>query len=210
MIASEAIVPATEKSSGRKRLYITAGTVLAGAALLTAAALTDVANINLGTGSGIGVDQFRLMVAAADANGDVIAPEDEDDWVSAAGDEGVSYNLPGADLLQPDGTASVTFPILNDSESHGAQISVGIKKLSGSDDLANALLFSASFTDDNGKSQELFERVTLQDAKAGLEGVIAAGEQGSFTVTVGLSSTISKELQGETAKLRFVIDAQSV
>ncbi|NJI58599.1 hypothetical protein HCX50_04050 [Microbacterium oxydans] len=204
-------IPA-QKKSGRKRLYITGGSILAAAALLTAAAFTDVANINLGAGSGVGVGEisaFALKVADVDEDGNVITPVGDEGWVSAASAEGISYNLPGADILGPNESASVEIPVRNESETLGAQLSVNIKEIGEPSPVAAALLFTASFTDANG-TEVLFERVNIDEANAALAEVIDAGVDGTFTVTVGLPNLVESHLQGQSTDLRFVIDAVSV
>lgn len=199
------------KPSGRKRLYIAGGSVLVAAALLTAAAFTDIANINLGAGSGIGVgdSSFALLVPDVDEDGNIVMPSGEDGWVSAASGEGISYNIPGADALEPNSSVSISFPVRNASPTLDGQLSVAINAMDADPSpVADVLLFSVEYADDSGTTT-LFEDVNLDGANAALAEVLSAGTIGTFTVTVTLPNDVDAALQGQTTNLRFVLNAVS-
>lgn len=212
--ANDEATPATETASGRKRLYVASGTALAAAALLTAAAFLDVANINVAAGSGFGVGDgthFALEVADVDDKGIVVPPVGDLGWVSASGAEGISYELPGADALEPGESVNIDIPVRNASQTLGAALSVGFRSLDTvPSPVADILLFSVEFTDADGDTVPLLAGVSLADANAALTEVIDAGVDGTFNVKVGLPEKVDVAFQGQTTNLRFVIDAASV
>lgn len=204
--------PVEDPKSGRKRLYIAGGSVLAAAALLTAAAFTDIANINLGAGSGIGVgdSSFALQVADVDEDGNPVIPVDEDGWVSAAGADGISYNIPGAEALEPNESVTVEIPVRNASATLDGQLRVSFQDITAvPSPVTDALLFSVAYTDVDGTT-ELFENVGIDEANAAVESLLKAGTSGTFSVTVALPNEVDGALQGQTTDLRFVLDAVSV
>ncbi|GAA1439737.1 hypothetical protein [Leifsonia poae] len=207
---------ATTTKSGRKRLIIGACSVLAVGGLLTAAAFTDVANINLGAGSdGIigGEDStFALLVADADADGNPITPVDDSDWVSANTAAGITYNLAGAELLVPGDSVSVDIPVKNDSVNFDALLGASIVNMdpTGDSTLIDALRFTVTFTDEDGVQSTVISDAALAAATAALgTATLSPGADGEFGVTVSLPSTAGNEMQGKTAEIRAVIDAQS-
>ena len=116
-----------QKKNGRKRGIAAAGMLLVAGVLVTSAAFTDFANINLnggtaGSGIGPGADNaFALMVAATNPDGspkvDGSGNVADADWVRANTAAGIDYLLTGIDELAPgSGTATVTIPLKNNSK----------------------------------------------------------------------------------------------
>lgn len=145
-----------QKKNGRKRAVIAAGTLLVAGALVTSAAFTDFANINLnggtaGGGIGPGTDNaFQLLVAKPDAQGnptvDASGNVADADWIRANTAAGVDYRLAGIDDLAPgSGVASVTIPMKNNSK--GAmltKLSINQKGTASDPALLNALRFTVT------------------------------------------------------------------
>ncbi|MHA3684879.1 hypothetical protein ACXR2W_11565 [Leucobacter sp. HY1908] len=109
-------------TSGRKRIILASGGLLVVAGLATAAAFTDFANLNLGSGtddSGIGGNnRFNIQVVKTDPLGNPVPGA----WQEANTPEGVSINIPGADTITPGDTISVDIPFRNESPVLSADI----------------------------------------------------------------------------------------
>lgn len=145
-----------QKKNGRKRAIIAAGTLLVAGALVTSAAFTDFANINLNNGSagggiGPGADNaFQLLVAKPDVNGDPLVDGSgnvaDANWVSANTAAGVDYRLAGLDNLAPgSGVASVTIPMKNNSKGTMlTKLSITQKGAASDPTLLSALRFTVT------------------------------------------------------------------
>ncbi|MEB4616638.1 hypothetical protein [Leucobacter sp. M11] len=119
------------ETTGRKRLVLAGGALLAVAALATAAAFTDFANLNLGNGtddSGIGGDnRFNIQVVGTDAAGNPVPGT----WQEANTPEGVNINVPGASTLTPGDSVSVEIPFQNESPVLSADVSFTLQDRPG-------------------------------------------------------------------------------
>jgi len=202
----------TTTSHGRKRMYLAAGSLVGVAALVTAAAFTDFANLNLGNGtddSGIGGNnRFNIQVVGTDATGNPVVGT----WQEAATAEGVNINVPGADLITPGDTVSVSIPFRNESPALTADMAFSFQDRPG-------------FTSDPAIAEALRYTVTLdgtalvtgvaQSAVADLDlGDLATGEEGVLDVSISLpdqgSVAANNALQGQVSYVQAHFDAVSV
>lgn len=164
-----------QKKNGRKRAVAAAGTLLVAGALITSAAFTDFANINLNdgtSGGGIGPGQdnaFALLVAKPDAQGNPLVDPvtgdvtDDANWISAATPAGVDYRLTGIDELAPgSGSASVTIPMKNKSKGTMlTKLSIVQKGAASDPALLDALRFTVT---QNGSPVGGVSNLTLAQA----------------------------------------------
>lgn len=199
-------------SNGRKRMYLAAGSLVGVAALVTAASFTDFANLNLGNGSddsGIGGNnRFNIQVVGTDDDGNPVVGT----WQEAATAEGVNINVPGADLITPGDTVSVSIPFRNESPVLTA-------------DLAFSLQDRPGFTSDATIADALRYTVTLdgsvlvtdatQATVAGLDlGELTTGDEGVLALSISLpdqgSAAANNALQGQVSYVQAHFDAISV
>lgn len=172
------------KKTGRKRIYVAGGALLAVAALATTAAFNDFANLNIGNGtddSGIGGNnRFNIQVVATDAVGAPIAGQ----WQEADTADGVNIAVPGADTLTPGDTISVDIPFRNESPKLSAEIDLSLNDRAGkaSDpEMANALRYSVVV---DGVS--LLNNGTQAQFNALDAGTFAAGTESSVRLSISL------------------------
>lgn len=202
--------------SGRKRLLISGGALLAVVALSTAAFFADTANINLfgsanegGIGGG---NNFKIETQNQAANS-----EGDGTWVRANIDDGpaVSWVLPDGDTLTPGETSSVEIPLRN-----------------GSDNLTGDLKFKIGTVDGKTNGAEIWEqlRVTVEVKKDGAASWtklvdqvkpstlataqtflndLAAEEVATAKITVGIDANAGNDIQGQAAFPKFIIEAES-
>jgi hypothetical protein len=201
----------------RKRIIIAGGSVLLVAALMTAAAFTDIANINLGAsangeaGGGIGgSDSPALHVARTDADGIPVTPVAESDWVSANTAEGINYVIPGADSMAPGDAPSVTIPIRNAGYTTPAETLLTIEQIDGMEQtLSDSLLFSVSYTSSDGETVSLVTDRQFQGSSTTIPMPDAIGldsrEEGAYTVSLKLQD--GADFDGLTAHIRASIVA---
>ena len=199
-------------ASGKARLLIAGGTILAVGALATAAAFTDFANLNLGNGaddSGVGGNnRFNIQVIGTDAAGNPVPGT----WQEADTDAGVNINVPGADLITPGETVSVAIPFRNESPVLSAAIDFGLQDRPGkvSDpEMAAALRYTVEL---NGAA--ILTNAT-QAAVANLNlGNYTTGTQGELAVKIALpdqgSAAANNALQGKVSYVQAHFDAASV
>ncbi|MFC6356470.1 hypothetical protein [Luethyella okanaganae] len=205
----------TTPRSGRKRLFLAVGTLLGIAALTTAAAFTDFANLNLGNGtsdSGIGGEnRFNIQVVGTDTNG-VPVPGT---WQEANTAAGVNIKVPGANTITPGDTVTTAIPFKNESPALLAKVSFSLQERAGftSDPAIRAALrYTIAL---NGTAITGASNVT-QDAVSNLDlGTYAAnGGSGVLTVTVTLpdqgSAAANNALQGKISYVQAHFAAISV
>ncbi|MEB4616643.1 hypothetical protein [Leucobacter sp. M11] len=157
--------------TGRKRLVLAGGAILLVAVLATAAAFTDFARLNLGTGaegSGVGnPDRFDIAVVLPDQT-----VEQAD---SAAG---YDWAVPGAELLVPGGSVQTTIPVFNNTPSTVADLDVSIELLNedGSvtdrPNITRFLRFTAEVA-----GAELFRDAPWDEATGTISALAARGDQ---------------------------------
>ncbi len=199
-------------TTGRKRAILAGGTALVAAGLVTAAAFTDVANLNLGTGtddSGIGGDtRFNIQVVGTDADGLPVAGT----WQEADTAEGVSIAVPGADLITPGDTVSVSIPFRNESPVLSADLAFSLQDRPGSTSdagIAAALRYTVTLD-----GTALATNVTQAAVDALDLDVYATGESGVLDVAITLpdqgSAAANNALQGQVSYVQAHFDATSV
>ncbi|UCR88538.1 hypothetical protein [Mycetocola spongiae] len=172
------------KKTGRKRIYVAGGALLAVAALATTAAFNDFANLNIGNGtddSGIGGNnRFNIQVVATDAAGAPILGQ----WQEADTADGVNIAVPGADTLTPGDTISVDIPFRNESPKLSADIDLSLNDRAGkvSDpEMVAALRYSVVV---NGVS--LLSNGTQAQFNAIDAGTFTAGTESSVRLSISL------------------------
>ncbi|MGC4151974.1 MAG: hypothetical protein QM628_02695 [Propionicimonas sp.] len=197
---------------GLSRLVAAAGALAAVAALATAAAFTDFANLNIGNGtddSGIGGNnRFNIQVVGTDIDGNPVVGT----WQEADTEAGVNINLPGADVITPGDTVSVEIPFRNESPELGADIAFSLQDRPGyaSDaEIADALRYTIELDGSAVVSS------VPQSGVADLDlGVWVAGDGGVLKVTVTLpdqgSPAANNALQNKVAYVQAHFDATSV
>ena len=197
---------------GLSRLIAAAGALAAVAALATAAAFTDFANLNIGNGtddSGIGGNnRFNIQVVGTDIDGNPVVGT----WQEADTEAGVNINLPGADVITPGDTVSVEIPFRNESPELGADIAFSLQDRPGytSDaEIADALRYTIELDGSAVVSS------VPQSGVADLDlGVWVAGDGGVLKVTVTLpdqgSPAANNALQNKVAYVQAHFDATSV
>lgn len=202
----------TRATQGKKRAWLAAGSLLSIAALATAAAFTDFANLNLGTGedgSGIGGNNaFNIQVVGTDENGNPVAGT----WQEADSAEGVDIAIPGADTLTPGDAVSVEIPFRNQSPVLTADMSFSLQDTPGktSDtEIASKLRYTVTL---NG--EELIADAP-QTSVANLDlGEYAKEESGRLGITVQLPDQGTEEannaLQEKVSYVQAHFDAVSV
>lgn len=199
-------------SGGRKRVLLAVGSVAAVAGLVTAAAFTDFANLNLGNGtdSGIGGDnRFNIQVVGTDDEGN---PE-PGTWQEADTVEGVNINVPGANLIVPGADAiSVDIPFRNESPALSAAITFALQDRPDFDSdqgIAEALRYTVSLDD-----VVIVGGVTQAEVSALDLGTYPAGEEGKLSISVELPDQGTDEannaLQGQVSYVQAHFDATSV
>ncbi len=202
----------TKIRSGRKRALLTGGSLLGVTALLTAAAFTDFANLNIGNGSadsGVGGNnRFNIQVVGTDTAGLPVPGT----WQEANTAAGVNVKVPGADLITPGDTVSVSIPFRNESPALGAAITFGLQDRAGytsSPALVSALRYTVTL---DGKA--VATNVKQADVTALDLGTYAAGKEGVLGVSINLpdqgSAAANNALQGQVSYVQAHFDASSV
>ncbi|SDQ49859.1 hypothetical protein [Leucobacter chromiiresistens] len=198
---------------GKRRVLLAGGALLAAAGLVTAAAFSDFANLNLGNGTdggGIGgtESRFNIQVVGTDDAGVPVAGT----WQEADTPEGVNIAIPGADLITPGDTISVEIPFRNESPRLGADINFSLQDRPGftSDDaMASALRYSVALGD-----TVIADGVTQAEVADLDLGVYESGAEGVLKVSVALpdqgSADANNALQGQTSYVQANFDATSV
>ncbi|AUG30985.1 MULTISPECIES: hypothetical protein [Microbacterium] len=197
---------------GRKRLLIAGGALLGAASLVTAAAFTDFANLNLGNGtddSGIGGNnRFNIQVVGTDADGNPVAGT----WQEADTEAGVNINVPGSQLITPGDTISVAIPFRNESPALSADISFSLQDRPGyTSDPAMVAALRYTITLDGTDIVTDATQATVDDLDLG---TYLTGEQGTLEVAITLpdqgSAADNNALQGQVSYVQAHFDAISV
>lgn len=202
----------TTKSSGRKRTLLTGGALLGVTALLTAAAFTDFANLNLGNGtndSGVGGNnRFNIQVVGTDAAGLPLPGT----WQEANTAAGVNIKVPGADLITPGDTVSVEIPFRNESPALSAAINFSLQDRAGftsSPELVSALRYTITLD-----GVAIVTNVPQSAVSALNLGTLVAGDDAVLGVSINLpdqgSATANNALQGKVSYVQAHFDASSV
>jgi len=198
--------------SGRKRVIVAGGALLAAAGLVTAAAFTDFANLNLGNGtddSGVGGNnRFNIQVVNTDASGNPIPGE----WQEANTEAGVNINVPGSELITPGDTISVDIPFRNESPALNAKISFSLQDRAGKTSdpaIAAALRYTVKL----GSDPAIVTNVTQAAVNALDLGLYTPGEEQTLTISISLpdqgSAAANNALQGEVSYVQAHFGAVS-
>jgi hypothetical protein len=132
-IATAPTLPTTAQAApaedrARRRKAVLAWGSLAGiAALVTTAAFTDVARLNVGAQGLGGADStYNIQVGATDASGQLVPGA----WQEADAVEGVPLALTGSDALAPGGpAAAMELPVRNDSRTFASTLDLSVDGL---------------------------------------------------------------------------------
>ncbi|MCW2288448.1 hypothetical protein EDF60_0622 [Leucobacter luti] len=203
------------QTSGRKRLLISGGALLAVAALSTAAFFADSANINLfGSADGDGIgggNNFVLETQKQDSSG--VA---DGTWVRANTDgTAVDWVLPDGDTLTPGESTTVEIPLRNNSDNLAGDLKFKIGTVAGKTneaELWNALRITVEVKKDGAASwTKLADEVTPSSLAAAQTFLndLATEEEATAKVTVGIVSTAGNDIQGQEAFPKFIVEAQS-
>ncbi len=129
----------SQRRSGITRAALAGGVLLGGGALLTWAAYSDYANVNLGGGSeGIG-SSSKFDIAIVDAEGKV---------QQADSDAGFDWEIPNAESFVPGRTVTAAVPVFNNSKTYSGELSLTVEPIGdgavgGAPNITNFILFSA-------------------------------------------------------------------
>ncbi len=203
----------TPSVKGKKRLVLAGASILAAAGLMTAAAFTDFANLNLGAagddaGIGGGDSRFNIQVVGTDELTDLPVPGT---WQEANTSEGVTIAIPGANTITPGDTLTVEIPFRNESPALGASIDFALQDQPGktSDEFyASQLRYTIQLGD-----EVLLEEATMEQANLHL-GTYAANTEDKLTVSIHLldqgDPAKNNALQGKIAYVQAHFGAESV
>jgi len=213
----------TDDRSRRRKAIVAWGALAGVAALLTTAAFTDVARLNLGGGGIGGSDStYNIQVGATDANGEFVAG-----WQEADAAAGVPIAISGAESVFPGSDPiSVEIPVRNDSAVFGSSLTMTLSQLADDVDAERV-------TDANYLSSLRFD-VTMPATSASATPVsavgltfaqvsalalneLAADEESTVTLTISLLSQEESEaafddnsLAGKGAFLQATLDGSSI
>lgn len=216
----------TEQTTDRRRRRkgLVAWGALAGvAALLTTAAFTDVARLNIGANGIGGADStYNIQVGATDADGRFVAG-----WQEADGPAGVPIALDGAESLFPGSSPiAVTIPVRNDSTHFGSSLALTLVQLADDEDEGRVTdadyLSSVRFSVDMPATSLDTTAVSASDltfaeVRAVALNDLAAEEESTVRLTVRLLSQSESlaafddnSLAGKGAYVQAVLDGSSI
>lgn len=208
----------------RRRKGLVAWGALAGvAALITTAAFTDVARLNIGGENGIGGadSTYNIQVGATDAAGNFVAG-----WQEADEPAGVPIRLEGAQSLFPGSDAiSVDIPVRNDSVHFDSSLAVTLVQLA--DDVDNERITDSNYLDSLRFDVAMpatalapattHTDLTFAEVQAIEMGDLEANEESVLTLTVRLLSQsesgatwTDNSLGGKGAFIQAVLDGSSI
>lgn len=214
----------TEDRSRRRKSLVAWGALAGVAALITTAAFTDVARLNLGDNGIGGADTtYNIQVGATDANGLFIPGE----WQEADGPAGVPIAISGAESIYPGSDPiSVTIPVRNESPTYASSLSLSLSQLADdidSDivtdpDYLSSLRFSVSMPGTTGSGEDFHtESLTFVEAEGLVLNELAAGEESGVTISIVLlpqgesgAPFDDNSLAGKGAFLQATLDGSSL
>lgn len=216
----------TEQTADRRRRRkgLVAWGALAGvAALLTTAAFTDVARLNVGANGIGGADStYNIQVGATDADGRFVAG-----WQEADGPAGVPIALDGAESLFP-GSApiAVTIPVRNESAHFDSSLALTLVRLADDagagrvtdDDYLSSVRFSVDMPGTSLDAAAVSATdLTFAEVQALELNDLAAEEESTVRLTVRLLSQADSgapfddnSLAGKGAYIQAVLDGSSI
>ena len=185
----------------RRRKGLVAWGALAGvAALLTTAAFTDRAFLNLGGENGIGGadSTYNIQVGATDAEGRFVA----DEWQEADDPIGVPVFLEGAQSLFPGSDAiSIDIPVRNDSAHFKSSLAISLEQLA--DDAV-----AEKVTDADYLSSLRFD-VTMPATTVGTTAVSETGLTFAEVTAVQLNALEANEVSTVSLSIRLAPQAET-
>ncbi|MFF1530146.1 hypothetical protein [Cellulomonas sp. NPDC058312] len=207
----------------RRRAALAWGSLAGVAALVTTAAFTDVARLNVGAqGLGGAASSYNIQVGATDAAGALVPGE----WQEADDLAGVPLAFVNADRLAPgDPGAGTEIPVRNDSPTFASTISVSVDALADDagagrvtdPDYLASLRFSvamgATTADPNIRD---LQDLTFDQVQSLQMNGLAPGEESVIAINVRLlpqsqsgASYDDNSLNGKGAHLQLRIDGAS-
>lgn len=213
----------TDDRSRRRKALVAWGSLAGVAALLTTAAFTDVARLNLG-GSGLGGADttYNIQVGATDANGQFVAGWQEADDVA-----GVPIAIDGADALFPGSDPiRIDIPVRNDSPTFASSLSFGLTQLA--DDVDAGRVTDANYLSSLRFDVEAFPTsrdplgipyhdVTFAELASVELNELAPGEETTVMLTISLlpqsesgAAHTDNSLAGKGAFLQATFDGTSL
>lgn len=219
-MSNEAVV---DKARHRKAL-LAWGSLAAAAALITTAAFTDAAHLNLGTNGIGGADStYNIQVGATDAEGAFIAGQ----WQEADDPAGVPIAIEGAQAVFPGSDPiSVVIPVRNDSPVFNSSLTLTLSQLP--DDAANGVVTDANYLSSLrfdvsmpatslGATPVAQTDLTFAEVSALVLNDLAADEESTVTIAIRLLSQTESgaafpdnDLSGKGAFLQATFDGESV
>lgn len=212
----------TQDRKRRRKGLIAWGALAGVAALITTAAFTDVARLNLGS-SGIGGSDssYNIQVGATDDGGNFI-----DGWQEADEPAGVPINLAGAQGLYPGSDpVSVTIPVRNDSVHFDSSLALTLAQLADDAEAGRvtdahylaSLRFDVSMPATSMAPAAAHTNLTYAQVQALALNDLAAEEESSVTLTVHLltqedsgAAWDDNSLGGKGAFIQAVLDGSSI
>ena len=220
----------TEQTTDRRRRRkgLVAWGALAGvAALLTTAAFTDVARLNIGANGIGGADStYNIQVGATDADGRFIPG-----WQEADGPAGVPIALDGAESLFPGSSpVEVAIPVRNDSANFDSSLALTLVQLADVEatedepgrvtdaDYLSSLRFSVAMPATSLDTAAVAASdLTFAQLQALALNDLAADEESTVTLSVRLltqeesgASFDDNSLAGKGAYVQAVLDGASI
>lgn len=213
----------TDDRSRRRKALVAWGSLAGVAALLTTAAFTDVARLNLGSGGLGGSDAtYNIQVGATDAEGAFIPG-----WQEADDAAGVPIALTGAESMFPGSTPiSIEIPVRNDSPTFASSLALGLNQLADDAgagrvtdaDYLSSLRFDVQMPATSRDAAAVTETgLTFAEADALVLNELAADEESTVTLTIALLSQsesgaahTDNSLAGKGAFLQAQLDGASL
>jgi hypothetical protein len=214
----------TDDRSRRREALVAWGALAGVAALLTTAAFTDVARLNLGSGGIGGSDStYNIQVGGTDGDGTFVAGT----WQEADDAAGVPIAISGAESVFPGSTPiSVEIPVRNDSTAFASSLSLTLSQLAddaGAGRVTDAnylssLRFDVAMPGTSRDATPVAESgLTFAQASAVVLNELAAEEESTVTLTIALLSQSESgaafgdnTLSGKGAFLQATFDGTSV
>lgn len=215
--------PTADDRSRRRKALVAWGALAGVAALLTTAAFTDVARLNLGSGGIGGSDStYNIQVGATDADGEFVAG-----WQEADAAAGVPIAISGAESVFP-GSApiSVEIPVRNDSTAFASSLSLTLSQLADDVDAGrvtdadylSSLRFDVAMPATARDAAPVAETgLTFAEASAVALNELAADEESTVTLSITLLSRTESgaafddnTLAGKGAFLQATLDGTSI
>lgn len=178
------------KRIGKKRLFLTLGAGVGVLGLVTAAAFTDFANLNLGE-NGLGTTEYNIQVVNTDpVTGAQVAGE----WQEANTAAGAPIAITGADTLFPGAPAiSVTIPVRNDSGTLKSSLELALSKLPDAAPKITSNNYVSSLRFDVAQPATSLDATAFSETDLTFAGFgtldlnrLAADEESTVTITIRL------------------------